>query len=540
MFPILTREEVEKALIEGGSVDAAIPGLFKLYEEKSRQDQQTKSQLKIKETTEILQKSFALLDKAVIDEVVTRCGGDMEAAAQEIIKLIKVQEEEDERRLREEMEKEVKVKQEREQQFRDKLIKHCQATFEVLTKEEIVEVLRSVSYDPEKAVAPLRERAEQRKCDNLQHFFPALSSAVIRETLQQCHMDIGMACAALSGAYEPSSASPPRSPRPQDPDRALVMQDILRETVGPGCAPEKPSEKPKELGELDGIANQPAVGTMSVALKLPTRYFRYGDTVNVESVVKDGDASSYDWIGLFDVRSPDNSRPVHWQWYKPLVTLSPPNYGKYEVRYVRKIDGNMQTIATSDSLFVGPVITMSLESKPDEWIVHYKWQETSEPLLSSSWIALYAKGTPDESYLGFAYLKQGQSSVTFKRRTQNGEYEFRFFAYKYAGYGLGDNDKAVVSVKGEDSVTVERNDTELKVTTVLASVDPSKNRSCWVGLFHKNDARSTGYRRYNYISTPTQTFSFKTMIHSGTYEARIYDESKRLLARSEEFVINGI
>jgi len=90
--------------VDTGSVDGAIPALFKIYEATQQKEQETRQQLKIKETTEILQKSFALLDKAVIDEVVTRCGGDMETAAQEIMRLIKLQEEEDERRLRDVME----------------------------------------------------------------------------------------------------------------------------------------------------------------------------------------------------------------------------------------------------------------------------------------------------------------------------------------------------------------------------------------------------------------------------------------------------
>jgi len=325
-------------------------------------------------------------------------------------------------------------------------------------------------------------------------------------------------------------------------EQAKVMQNILRDTVGPAAAhaEEKKAEE-KQTDELHKIDNQPAIGSMSVSLKVATKNLRYGDSITVETSVANGEASSYDWIGLFDPRETSNASPVHWQWFKPMITLTPPNYGKYEIRYVRKIDGKMETIATCDSIFVGPVVTLKLEASKDEWVVHYKWQETSEPLLSSSWIALYAKGTPDDSYLAFAYLKKGMNSVSFKPRTQNGEYEFRFMAHRYAGFGLGDNSAATISVKGEDSVTWERNDKELKVTTVLASIDPAKNRSCWVGLFHKNDSRSTAYRRYNYISSPTQTFTFKTMIHSGTYEARIYDESSRLLAKSEEdLIINGI
>jgi len=201
----------------------------------------------------------------------------------------------------------------------------------------------------------------------------------------------------------------------------------------------------------------------------------------------------------------------------------------------------MQVLASLGPVTVGPILSsISVECVDDKWIVHYKWLETSESLPGSAWIGLYASGQPDESYLAFNYLNKDSSNVIFNQRFQNGVYEFRFFAYKYDGFGLADLKNATVSVKQEDFVSLIRQDDKCIVNVTLASIDPLKQTNCWVGIFHKNDSRPTSYRRSSYISTPKQVFTFKTMIHSGNYEARIYDGESRLLAKSTDINIVGL
>jgi NACalpha-BTF3-like transcription factor len=495
-------------------------------------------------------RGFQGIDRAVVEEVVARFGGDMELASQELLRIMAAQLERDEAALLKEKTKQLEAKQEEERKLRNQIVDHCVATFEVLTRNEVQDALRKHNYELPKAVAQLRQQSHARKLLNLQHIFSTASEEHLRKALESTDYDLGRAFALLRGSADvPQAPAVPEEEAlhqsliqlngldSRDKDAQDLLADMLRKNAGPDTSDQSkaaviPASQNKEVNNAkDGLL--PA--SLQVTLKAAgSGRGVYGSSVELVASVTGGEATPYDWIGLFELGAPASS-PLTWAWYagKP-VSLAFPSYGQFEARYLRKVQGVITALAHSDPLFCGPNVKLRVEESGDVWAVHYDWDSQTEKLSSSAWIGLFAKDAPTQSYFAFQYLPTASGTLNFKRRLVNGTFEFRFFPYKFQG-PLSVSAPLVVNLT--DSVVCERVGDQLVVKTLLASVDPAVNTRVWVAVCFRNDERSNKYRRSAYITKPAQSFEFKAPIHAGLYECRIYDENCKVLARSNDFQI---
>lgn len=570
-FNSLPKSEVERILAKHNSnIDASIPELFSLYSELNARAQEQARRKQLAETAELLERSFAGIPRAVIEEVLARASGDIEVASEELLGLMRVQQERDEAALRAERDREAKERIEKERQARERLVDHCVVTFDLLSKAEVVEILSANAYDVARSVVVLRERSGQRKLRNLQHVFANVPESHVRAALEACDWNLANAFALLNGSAAPAAPPVPESVAINQtvaaaenaaktdvlaaPQAKELMETLLREATGPKqveqpaavAASAVPSSSPEpvqhdSLKALEEVASHAGGNDDSqklrVELAVSSTLCRYGDRVVVTSAVSGGEASSYDWIGLFEARVKDNNAPLKWQWFQPQVTLQLPSYGVFEVRYLRKINGKPTCLGVSQPVRCGPGVELRVEQTAHDWIVHCTWDNSSEPVSSSAWIGLYTQGAPDANYLAFNWVKRDISlPVSFLRRLVNGTYEFRLFAHKFQPVAFSQP----LVVRQQDSVVLVRENDQCRVVTTLSSIDPAKDTRCWVAICFSNDSRPSAYRRYAYISSPLQTHVFKTPIHTGLYEARIYDSKSKVLAVSDSINIVGV
>jgi hypothetical protein len=127
----------------------------------------------------------------------------------------------------------------------------------------------------------------------------------------------------------------------------------------------------------------------------------------------------------------------------------------------------------------------------------------------------------------------------FKQPNINGTFEFRFFAQRFGRVATS----APIVIANTDAVVVKHNNNNennnngnatLTVSVTLSTSNPSRY---WVGIYHVNEERPNKYRRYSWLSQCVQDVQFKTPVHSGTYEARVYDASNALVVKSACFTI---
>jgi hypothetical protein len=305
-------------------------------------------------------------------------------------------------------------------------------------------------------------------------------------------------------------------------------------------------------------------------------------------VVSDGPANTTDWIGLYAANAADTSYLV---WYylngstsapptgmtsAALNVLVPVIPGSYEVRlfaangYVRlatsgtiTVEPSSATIRVNDTvppaaLPVGPASAIAATI-------------ASGPGNPGDWIALFAVGAADTSYLSWQYLNgttgipvTGMTTATlqFFTPTSVGTYELRLFAGGgYARLAVSSTlvvgpSQATLSVNG---VTPPAPATAAagSVATVTVTGAPG-NATDWIGLYAAG-ASDTTYLQWRYLNgalTPPSTgmsgaaLSFLMPAAPGDYEFRLYAHnsyervatSSQVLvpASSASLAVNGV
>jgi hypothetical protein len=181
--------------------------------------------------------------------------------------------------------------------------------------------------------------------------------------------------------------------------------------------------------------------------------------------------------------------------------------------------------------------------------------------LGSAWVGLYTDDRKaDEAYSSFKWLSHADSwvdlgqagEISFPRPENKadahaveqawrlsftaprcGPWQIRVFPSKtYQRVAQLD-----VVLDGEDVILMETDPADIAVLHVnvcLATADPVNGSAVWVWIGFQDETRQGYYRRYQYISrVGVSHLSFKTPIHKGTYEARLFVKGQtEPLARS--------
>merc|ERR1712137_30294 len=547
----LPEEEIRDVLARHDSnVDQAMSELFERYSNAQEARKETQRAQQLSHTTEVLQRGFAGIDKGVIEAIVNKHNGDMELASQELLAVMADQLARDGQEMLKQRTAQVEQKQAEQKRLRAQELEHCKAQFDVLTEDEVISVLRKTDYDLPASVKELRELSKNRKLRNLQFVFHGVSHDHIEAALEACEYDLAQAFALLSKGSKPDA--PPvvaeeeviqqslaaAAVNPSNQAAQDMVAQMLRDNMGPGAG-QNEAEQPDNIVVETQDAEKPS-DSFKVVLSVASTYFRYGDSVEVAATVSGGDASSHDWLGLFAEGAKGTSNVLAWTWAKsPSLTF--PSYGRFEVRYLRKVGGVVQELGRSQTLTCGPVLkTLNLSDEGDFWKVSWEHDENSEKIGSGAWFGLFdaSKVDNDAEYFSFRYASAAapDNTLSFKKRDTNGNFHVRFFAHRWQRMAVSN----VIEVSVQDSVEMEKVGDQVIVKTRLASVDPKVNTKMWVAVCFANDTRAKKYRRYAYITAPHESFKFKAPIHTGLYEARIYNASCDLLCKSAELNIVGI
>jgi hypothetical protein len=171
-----------------------------------------------------------------------------------------------------------------------------------------------------------------------------------------------------------------------------------------------------------------------------------GQSVSVSA--SGGQPSATDWIAMYSAGTSDtgfldwkylnNSQTAPGSSVRPgsIAFTAPTTPGAYEFRFFAA--GDYIRLATSSALTVtspAAAITFSpAQAAPGQSI---PVSATGGQASATDWIAVYAVGSPDDSFLDWKYLNNSQTapassvrpaSLAFSAPTAPGPYEFRLFA----------------------------------------------------------------------------------------------------------------
>lgn len=537
IFPALDKSVVRQTLIDcEGDVDRTIPLLF---ERDAAQRRASHAQDKIR----LMEEAFAGLPPQLIADIVKKNDGDISASSAELLRIMQERQEQEELALVQARKEASRQKHAHSRAARQRFVEHCLNTFDCLAREEIMAVLSTAGTDDadvSSAVAKLTELANERKARNLAAMYANVAPEEVTRVLHACAFDMQAACEMLSFRVVPSATAVDpkdqldrtivdamralKDEAPADDATTAALQDLVRHAVGPTETAAPVPEAPLVPADASSL---PA--GLEVELLVERTTFSTGAACQVRVQASGGAVSSYDWVSL---QLCDSDVAITWQWFQPTLSFSLPAHGLYQLHYWRKVDGVPRRLASSAILLCGPQVQLAVQRESDTWIVGWAAAHDAEPVSSSAWVGLYDVTCRDHrQYLAFNYISLTSRSLAFKAPRTNGRYEFRFFASRF-GRVVSSQELVVAHV--DAVVTTHTDAPAMRVHTTVASVEPSH---CWVGIFHANEERPRWYRRYSWISSATQQFDFKTPIHTGTYEARIYTSSNVVLARSPHFTI---
>jgi len=279
-----------------------------------------------------------------------------------------------------------------------------------------------------------------------------------------------------------------------------------------------------------------------------------------------------DWIGLYKVAAADRrdikeEERLTWDWTAGKTGSSksademitglmqfaiPTIFGQYIFAYFStNKKGDYIRVATSNIITVGPVYRMTATPLPEEngkdMTILVNIQQLSGLDYSTAWIGMYEKNETDpKQYKTWEWLtsarivdvseKSKTQQLTFKA-AKSGEWEFRLFPLRTYVHTT----TAQLTLKGSDVINIAVNGVELTVTTNIVTVDPL-TEYVWVGVYKVDEQNNRQWRRYQYITTAGKSsVVFKTPIHTGVYEARLFaKKSYDIRQRSNAIAIQGL
>jgi len=113
----------------------------------------------------------------------------------------------------------------------------------------------------------------------------------------------------------------------------------------------------------------------------------------------------------------------------------------------------------------------------------------------------------------------------------------------------------VINIPGNNRLVLTVLEKDMKVDCYVNTVDLLRDY-VWVGIYKTDEKDQRQYRRYKYLiptptsssssmttpsSAPISTLTFRTPVHSGVYEARLFaNKSYEVLSKSESVTIHGI
>jgi len=279
--------------------------------------------------------------------------------------------------------------------------------------------------------------------------------------------------------------------------------------------------------------------------------------------------SNYDWIGFYRLNSSDprdvkSEDRITWMWIPKSSSTAdemltgimqfaiPTSFGHFVFLYFSPAkSGEYVRVATSNVVTVGPVYRMTAQALPDEskseMSVAVRVSQLSGLEYSTAWIGMYEKSQTDHrQYKTFEWLTSGKVvDMNEKTKTvelqfkasKSGDWEFRLFPLR----AYTPTTTATLTLSGSDSVQISVNGVELTVHANVVTVDPL-TEYVWVGVYKVDETNNRQWRRYQYILEPGKTsMVFKTPIHTGIYEARLFaHKSYTILLRSNPVAIQGI
>lgn len=243
--------------------------------------------------------------------------------------------------------------------------------------------------------------------------------------------------------------------------------------------------------------------------------------------------TSSDWIGMYvvtDLSPASPKRYYTWNWIgkagkEGSVTFPAREFGVYVFRYFR--NRSYALAATSNSVTVGPEFALEAVQRDDasKLTVDVRFQHVSGNMYNSAWVALYegrggdGREVPDSAYKTYQYLSAAVDRTLAFEVPKAGDWEFRLFPQR-AYYCVA---RCPIRVRGEDRVelALDAAASVMRVSCKVASADPTVDY-VWVGIYRTEERDNRMYRKYKYLSSPSEGVSFRTCTTPGTYEARLF------------------
>ena len=262
----------------------------------------------------------------------------------------------------------------------------------------------------------------------------------------------------------------------------------------------------------------------------------------IQFTISGGPGNQKDWVALFDASAPDTSF-LDWKYLNgsrtapttgvtgaTLQFTAPTTPGTYNIRFFA--NNGFTKLATSVTISVCPCITVASTTVAPGAAINFTI--SGGPANPKDWVALFATGANDSSYIQWKYLNgsttapaTGVSSATlqFTAPTTPGTYNIRFFA---------DNGFTRLAT----SVTITVGPSVTVTSTTVAPGAPINftvaggpaNPRDWVGLYSAS-APDTTIITWVYLSgskTPPgsgvsgATLQFTAPTTPGTYNIRFF------------------
>jgi hypothetical protein len=151
---------------------------------------------------------------------------------------------------------------------------------------------------------------------------------------------------------------------------------------------------------------------------------------------------------------------------------------------------------------------------------------------------MFKQGAPNTQFQTYDWVSNAINSTLKFPVPKAGEWIFKLFPERNFIGPYIEAASCSILIPGKDTLNISFNGAETYVEYDIQTLDPAIDR-VWIGIFFESSTSDRDYRRFRNISTSSKgRLLFKTPIHQGTYNARLFGNgSSTPLIKSDSITV---
>eukprot|EP01088_Endostelium_zonatum_P002075 TRINITY_DN1250_c0_g1_i1.p1 TRINITY_DN1250_c0_g1~~TRINITY_DN1250_c0_g1_i1.p1 ORF type:complete len:710 (-),score=254.95 TRINITY_DN1250_c0_g1_i1:74-2203(-) len=537
-FPTADVETIKRILAENNNdVDAAIESLFAVMHQQQKEQAQAKKNEESKAHQQNLARMFGGIPLVKIQQVLEECEGDVQDAAEQLLRITAEMEEKAKAAKQQQQRKEnaqALIEQENEKREKERklilesLLQHFSENL-YITEPDVQQALKDTNWNTTTASQKLLTISNERKVDHLARVYSkTCTREEIRKVLQECGWGPVSAMKKLNIIQAERTSDQDENDAPQSSSSSSSSTTTTTtepSTPSPAITTtatttEPPTPSPEEAAEILSQSLQISKTTLKNINEMIEQQRKDDLKIIVDQLDQLRPA-----LGPNSDLSTPAVTPT--QNPTPVPVAESTHIPEEPLRKTLPVDADIKASALQLDTSSNIKLTTSVKRCEIGEDIKVTWNNKTPP-TTSDWIAMSKVGARGDSYITYQYIgktDKTEGSLVFKAPNDFLKYEFRYFGEGSYNLKATSEEVSVGPLIELSAKYVKASEQEGKDAVIEVSFQQKAGRlypDAWIGMYSNSESDNSGYRTFKYIKDSVDNKLSFPAYKTGQWEFRYF------------------